>query len=68
MTIFSYSSPEIYRAAARYTATVSAGLSCSGKYVCKGPGECDKEDCFRLISVDMVYDAVKKLLEKMSKT
>ena len=67
LTIFSFNSPEVYGAAARFSRTVSAKVPCSGKYVCKGPGVCDKDDCYRLITVDMVYDSAKELLAEIKR-
>lgn len=67
VTIFSCNSPEVYGAAAKFSRTVSAHVPCSGKYVCMEPGNCDKDDCYRLITVDMVYDTAKELLSEVNK-
>lgn len=65
LTIFSFNSPEVYGAAAKFSRMVSAHVPCSGKYVCEKPGLCDKDDCYRLITVDMVYGAAKTLLSEI---
>ena len=67
LTIFSFNSPEVYGAAAKFSRAVRAHVPCSGKYVCTDPGNCDKDDCYRLITVDMVYDAAKKLLSEVKR-
>ncbi|MBR3624275.1 MAG: glycosyltransferase family 9 protein [Selenomonadaceae bacterium] len=63
LTIFSFNSPEIYGAAGKYTKSVSAHVPCSGKYRCFDRKTCDKDDCFALVTVDMVESAADELLQ-----
>lgn len=63
LTIFSFNSPEIYGAAGKYTKTVSANVPCAGKYRCFDRKNCQKDDCFMKITVDMVKNAADELLQ-----
>ena len=64
VTLFSYISPEIYKAPGKYAKCVSGHLPCSGKHICIGPNRCPKMDCVDAIHLEMVQDAVKKLLQE----
>lgn len=63
VTIFTHNTPEIYRAAGKYTGAVSANLPCSGKHVCIGPGKCKKNDCVEAVSVSMVQKEISRIME-----
>lgn len=64
VTLFSYNSPEIYKAPGKYAECVSGYLPCSGKHICIGPNRCPKMDCVDAIHLEMVQDAIKKLLQE----
>lgn len=63
LTIFSFNSPEIYVAAGEHTKAVSANVPCAGKYRCFDRKNCQKDDCFKKITVDMVEEAAEELLQ-----
>lgn len=63
LTIFSFNSPEIYGAAGKFTKSVSANVPCAGKYRCFDRKNCQKDDCFMKITVNMVKNAADELLQ-----
>lgn len=62
VTIFTYNSPEVYEAAIEKSRAVSLYVPCSGKKICRHPGECMKYLCVDGITVEQVFKSVSEML------
>lgn len=62
VTIFTYDSPEIYKAAVIPSRAISLHVPCSGKKVCLHPEKCCKNLCVDGITVEQVLQAVNEIL------
>lgn len=62
VTIFTTTSPEIYEAAVNPSRVICLHAPCSGKGVCRNPGECKDSFCVDGITVEQVFQAVTEIL------
>lgn len=62
VTVFTHSSPEIYRSSGKYAGVVSASLPCSGKHVCIGEDRCSNHDCVELVTIPMVQKELSRII------
>lgn len=65
LTIFTFNSPEIYQGCGERTWAVSGHVPCSGKHVCIGPKKCPKNLCEESVTLSMVQETVKEMLESL---
>lgn len=61
VTIFTFNSPEVYQAAVEPSRAVSLHVPCSGKKICRRPGECTKYLCVDGITVENVLQEVAEI-------
>ena len=62
VTIFTFNSPEVYGAAVEPSRAVCLHVPCSGKAVCRRPGECRNSFCLDGITVEQVFQAATEIL------